>query len=244
MIGAREMATLPRSPRAFALGLSGQVPEFGAIDAFWRVNSWFAVRAFVMPPVTFKVRVELPADRLVAKSGIVIENPDVEVAFNAVYGPSYGTEVLVFPLLNGFYVGGGVSRRRLTLKGGGRTPLIVRPEAGGTSSITTRTEFGLDGDAATESWLARFNLGWFWQSSSGYFLNAGAGIAKPFAIRKRIDITGVVNSPGVANDDIQGALAIFKDSKADELEDKALAEMQPAIEKTLPILTLGIGYAF
>lgn len=237
------MAALPPKPRPFALGVSGQVPEFGAIDAYWRPIRFMMVRGFFMPPVRFNVRVELPEDQLGAKAGIVVENPAVDVNFKAVYGPSYGVELMFFPLPMGLYVGGGVSHRKLTLKGGGQTPLNIRSELGG-NAITTRTEFGLSADAETTSWLARGNLGWFWQTTSGVYVNLGAGIAKPFGSKKSIDVRGIVDSPSGSSADVQGALAIFKDSKADELESKALAEMQPAIEKTLPIATLGLGYFF
>ena len=237
-----------------ALGVGASIPDILPIDAQLVFSRWFRVRLFYGPEMPFKARVEMPSDVISTKNGVAVANPDFIIRMNASYGPSYGVEAMVFPLANSFFLAGGMSVRTFQLEGKAKSGVLVcsvieaakEPPCGDPNArLTTRTELEIRARAKTESNLMRMSAGFLWQiAESGYF-SIYAGMAKPYAIRRKVSITTGIDSHGGEGDGaISGALAQVKIDKEAELEKKALKEIAPYDNKTIPILGIGGGIQF
>jgi len=237
-----------------AFGVGVNIPEVLPLDAHLVFGRWFRLRFFYGPPMPFKARVEMPSDLISAKNGVAVANPDFVIRMNAVYGPSYGVEAMVFPFVNSFFIAGGISARSFQLSGTAKSGVLVcseieaakEPPCGDPSArLTTRTELVVTAKAKTSSNLLRLSTGWLWQIADSGFFSVYAGAARPVGIRRKVSVTtGIDSHGGEGNEAISGALAQLKVDKESELESKALKEMAPYDEKTVPILGIGGGIQF
>ena len=226
---------------AFGLGLG--VPELYPLEGIYVVNRWVAIRGFYVWPVPFNIRVEMPAD-VISKKGIIVEHPDLTVNFKAVYGPQYGFESLVFPFGGGFHLFAGASYRKLSLKGGVTSKLLLRAEGGG-DPLTTNSSVRLYADAATAQYVARGGLGYLFFSPMGIYINLFAGYSKPYKAHSNINVDAdILNEQATNPEDVRAALDELKQVKEREMEGKALKAMEPAETLSLPILGFTLGVYF
>ena len=79
----------------FGLGL----PEVVPVEFMMNYHNLVSVRAFYVPTVPFKIRIEYPRGVLASQDDLTIENPDLNITFDSLYGPQLGTEILIFPFL-------------------------------------------------------------------------------------------------------------------------------------------------
>ena len=226
-----------------ALGFGLDIPEFYPVEGFLLINRWVALRAFYVWPIPFNVRVEMPAD-VISKKGIIVEHPDLVVNFKALYGPQYGLEGLVFPWGGGFHVFAGASYRRLSLKGGVTSGLILRSEPNG-PPLETNSSVRLYADASTAQYVLRGGVGYLLLSPMGIYFNVFLGYSKPYKAFSHIDVQGdVLNQKATNQEDVRAALDELKAVKEAEMEDKALTAMRPAEKLSLPIVGFSFGVYF
>jgi hypothetical protein len=238
-------------PRA-ALGVGLNVPEVLPFEGFLFFGRYFGLRLFFTPQLPLNIRIEMPSDVISTKKGIGVANPDFTIRMKAYYGPNYGAEALVFPFGGSFFIGAGASYRKLRLVGSAKSPILIcslieaakEPPCGDAdAAIKTETQLELKADATTAAVLARGGLGWFWHVGRSAYLMFNAGLTKPTRISRSVSVEANVDSPG-DDDDVSGALSAVKAEREADLEDKALKEIRPVEEKTLPILGLSAGIRF
>ncbi len=225
----------------FGFGAGINLPDLFPFELWGRMNSWLGGRVFFAPAFAFDVRIELPRDQISSKNGILIENPAMNIHLDGVYGPHYGGEIWAYPWAGTFYVGAGLSYRKLTLEGVAKAPLLI---TFADLSFETNTKFGVDAFAETEGILARFDCGWMFEMRGWYVHLGPFGIAIPKRLERTVRATGIVDSPGAEDEELVGALAQFRNEKESELHDKALKEIRPAESMALPIASVSIGIVF
>lgn len=255
---ARVRANARRKPRPwykprFAVGMGFGFPDIIPLEAYAIFGKYFALRAFYTPPLPFNIRVEMPADIIQVKNDVAIANPDFTVRFDALYGPLYGWDAMVFPFGGSFFLSAGASFRRLELEGEAQSPVRAcslaeaakEPPCGRKdASIRTRTQLRIEADAVTTSLLGRARLGGLWHvGDSGYFAMA-AGLAVPTRTHRDVEVRTGLKLPGDESPEIRGALLKLKKDREKELEKKAKKEMRPADERSVPMLSVGAGIRF
>lgn len=224
-----------------SLGIGLSVPEIFPLEYDYRISKNLSWHSFLVFPIPFNIRVELPRDKISSKDKVVIDQPELKIKLKAVYGPQFGTGIRWYPFDSGFYSRFGIAFRRLRLAGQVQSPIIITIDS---VEITTQTELGIKVDAVTESLLSRFELGWRWNiGRSGYIDWIILGVALPTTTKNEVNVETYVDAPG-DNDSIDGALGILKDQKESELKDKALSEMEPSTSKILPIMGIVVGFRF
>ena len=224
-----------------SLGIGLSVPEIFPLEYDYRISKNLSWHSFLVFPIPFNIRVELPRDKISSKDKVVIDQPELNIKLKAVYGPQFGTGIRWYPFDYGFYSRIGIAFRRLRLAGQVQSPIIITIDS---VEITTQTELGIKVDAVTESLLSRFELGWRWSiGRNGYLDWIIIGIALPTTTKNDVKVKTFVDAPG-DNDSVDGALGILKDQKEKELKEKALSEMEPATSKILPIMGFVLGFKF
>jgi hypothetical protein len=231
------------SPLSLGIGSGLDLPDVVPVEVVgW--SRYFGFRLFASPSIPFNVRVEMPDDLISSSKGVEIEHPALNFTLKATYGPNYGADLLLFPFGGNFMLDLGLSQRQLRLKGGVTSPMIIRPK-GSTESITTKTQFGVNADAVTTATMLRGSMGWVWRIfHSGYMKLTLLGIATPIHARTDVEVEGVIDAPGVENDEIVGALAELKSQKEVELREKAQKESKPAEDLKMPVIGITVGYLF
>jgi hypothetical protein len=240
-------------PYHFAVGPFVNIPEITGLEGWGFLGRYLGVRAFVTPPIPFKVRVEMPSDVISTKQQIGIANPDFEVRFHGVYGPNYGLEGMVFPFGGSFFLDFGVSHRTMRLSGSTQSAILIcslleaakeppcpDPEA----RLKTGTELRLRADATVSALLLRTGAGWFWEVGRHAYFTFSGGLTRPTHVTKSVDIHADVEAPTVDQPEITGALADVRAEREKDLNDKALREMRPVAEKALPIVGVSAGWRF
>lgn len=252
-IEAQEPSSLPPKKRkkrrnkkakkesVHSIGLGLSIPDIFPLEYTYKISSKFDFQAFIVPPLPFNIRVELPRDQISSSKGFTIDQPELDIELKAVYGPQFGVGARWKPFASGFYTSLGLGYRKLRIKGSAQSPLIISYTGVETE---TRTEFGVNVDAVTESLLLRVAIGWRWEFHSRQFLDFKfLGIGIPNVTQNTANVGTFIDAPG-DNDDVDGALADLADEKEIELKDKALTEMDPATSQALPILSLSFGFLF
>lgn len=241
----------PWLPRA-ALGLGFNVPEIAPVEGWLFFGRYAALRLFYTPVLPFNIRVEMPSDVVSTKKGIGVANPDFVIRLKAYYGPHYGAELAVFPMGGSFYIFAGASHREMRLTGSAKSQILIcslievakDPPCGNpAAALRPETQLGVTADARAEALLARGGLGFFWHVGPWAYVNLSLGVSKPRVVRPYVKVVTSLDSPaeGEEDQDITGALAEVKKEREADLERKALKEMRPVTEKTLPILGLTAG---
>lgn len=237
------------SPWQYAFGGSVNLPELVAFEGFVFWKKFFAMRGFLTPPIPFKIRVEVPADAISAKNGIGVAHPAYTANFNATYGEHIGFDIVHFPYGKSFYFGAGVALRNMRIKGSANSALLLCSHAevaqeppcpNEDTRYLTDSKIDISADLKSHSYMARLSGGALWHiGNSGYF-HFQFGLAKPFMVKQSANVDANVEAPG-ASEQVKGALSDVKREKERELESKAVGEMSPVSNKTLPIIGLSIG---
>jgi hypothetical protein len=233
---------------AFGVGLG--IPEIIPLEGYAFFGRHLAIRAFFTPSLPFNIRVEVPSDVISAKQGLAVANPDFTAQFKGSYGATYGASLLYFPFGGSFFVGGGISQRRLKLAGDASAPVLVcsiieaakEPPCGDPSArIETKTRLALEADVSTTSLINTIETGWFARIGGSGYLTARFGFALPWGINRTSTINATLDGPSSTPDDISGALADIRTEKEAEMRKKVLQEIRPLDEKGLPIVAFGAG---
>lgn len=229
------------------------VPELVPFEGYLFFGRYVSLRAFCTPPLPFNIRIEMPADVISTSRGVGVANPDFTIRLKATYGAHYGLEMLTFPFGGSFFVAAGVAHRRMRLVGDAKSPILVcslieaakDPPCGDPGArIETQTEIELRADVETTALLSRFGIGGYWHVGSvGYFMT-NLGATRPISIKRRVNVEANLETPAGTDDEVSGALAQVKTEKEADLEDKAVGEMRPVDEKTLPIFGIAAGVRF
>jgi hypothetical protein len=246
-------ARAPSMPYHFAVGPFLNVPEIAGVEGWAFLGRYFGLRAFVTPPIPFKVRVEMPSDVLSTKQQIGIANPDFEVRFRGVYGPNYGLEGMVFPFGGSFYLNVGASHRVMRLSGSTQSAVLIcslleaakdPPCADPAARIKTGTELKLRADATVTALLLRAGAGWFWEVGRHAYFTFSGGVTRPTHVTRSLNVHADLEAPTVDQPEIVGALADVRAEREQDLHDKALREMRPVAEKALPVVGISAGWRF
>lgn len=237
------------NPR-IAIGAGLNVPELLPFEAYFLFGKYFAIRTFYTPVLPFNIRVEMPADVISTKKGIGVANPDFTIRMRAEYGAHYGAEALYFPFGKSLFLAAGASHRRMRLTGNARSPILVcsiieaakdPPCADPNARIETQSQLDISADATTTALLGRGAIGGFWHVGRfGYFM-MNIGYTKPMRIHRSVDVIANVDGPSSNDPEVSGAIAEVKAEREEELEKKALQEMQPVEERPLPIFGIAAG---
>lgn len=252
----------PRSkpdPKAFehrsmfrsAVGGGLGFPDLIPLEGYFFVGRYFGLRGFYSLPYPFKIRVELPADDISAKNGFKFANPDVNINFQATYGPHYGADALVLPFGGAFYVGLGISHRRIHVEGGAESPLIIckandpRPCSEQEAVIVTKTQLAVHANVTTQSWMLRTMVGWFWELGDDFYFNTQLGVARPYSVDRDVSVTSNAVTPDNASgEDLSPTLQQVKVEKEAELNGKLIEALEPYDSKTLPLVGFSFGLRF
>jgi hypothetical protein len=203
-----------------------------------------------MPSLPFGIRVEMPSDVISAKQGLAVANPPFNAAFKGTYGASYGADILVFPFAGSFFVGAGLSERRLKIEGDAESPILAcsvieaakEPPCGDPNArIETRTRLAIQADLATASMVNSLQAGWFARLGSSAYLTFQFGYAKPWNINRQVSVFASLEAPSSTPSEITGALADIRTEKEDEMRTKVLQEITTYDEKGQPILAVSAG---
>ncbi|MFW7379418.1 MAG: hypothetical protein ACOH5I_11460 [Oligoflexus sp.] len=227
----------------WAVGLGVNIPDVFPIEAYWLPSRWISMRAFFVVPLPFKVRVEYGRSVLANQGGLSIENPDLTVDFDGTYGPQYGLETLLRPLGGVFYLGMGMSYRKLSLQGDLLSDLILTSSAG---SIETNSLISLQARADTAQIVYRASLGWLWTfwDDQCYFNFTLFGLTLPqraFSdVYMRAKILNPIATVEVRNEIIEEAERRF----ADDLAGQARDSLRPVERLVVPIIGLSGGFSF
>lgn len=225
----------------YGLGIGLNVPDLVPLEGWVRFGNFAALRLFVVPEIPFNIRVEMPDDEVGGQDNITVAHPDLIIPFDAVYGPQYGVEAAFFPFGGTFYVGGGVSFRKLRLKGLVESSLILKTDSAA-GSTETNSIFSIGADGTTSQYVLRTSLGFFWELRGGSYFNLVLlGLTQPYKAGSTVTVTADMTNPKAVNPTADKALDAFKADKEIEMEDKALIAMRPAEELVLPMIGLSIG---
>lgn len=230
----------------YGLGLGMNMPEIFPIESYYILNEYVTFRGFFVLPIPFDLNVNLPEGQASSKkSGIAIRNPELDIQFDAVYGPQYGVEALFFPFGDELYLSMGLSYRTLNLDGGFTSNVIIMAQATG-QAIKTDTEVSLYADATTAQFVTRMNIGWIWKDRTlmgqGFYTNLTLlGLTKPYKAHSQIKINGDVRNPTLKNSAEDEELQAWIQQKEKELEQKALKSMRVVEELSLPIIGISFG---
>lgn len=237
----------------FSFGLGANLPEIFPFESHIFLGPYVALRLFYTPPLPKKIRVEMPSDVISAKNGLAVVNPDITIPLELTYGPHYGIEGYIFPFGGSFFVGGGVSFRKIRLKGDAKSPIklcsvieaLKEPPCGNDdTAITTKLQLELSADAVTSASLVRTAAGWYWLVGDSFYFTTSFGLARPTGIKRSMTVVASVDAPGAASEVLEDALVAYKKEKEAEMEQKALKEIQPVEERILPILGVSFGLRF
>ncbi len=238
-----------------ALGVGMALPELVPVEGYLMFGKYAALRLFYVPPLPFNIRIEMPSDVVASKTdqNIAVANPDVTIRLKATYGPSYGAEAMVFPFAGSFFLSTGVSHRRMRIVGDARSAILIcslteaakeppcpDPEA----RLKTGTEIVVKADVETEALLMRGAMGWFWHVGSFGYLSLTLGATRPTAIHSRATAQADLDGPSSNDPKYSESLQELKREREGDMQQKALKEMRPVEEKTLPILGLAAGVRF
>ena len=235
---------------SFAVGVGLGFPTIVPIEAYGFIGRYVALRGFFMPALPFGIRVEMPSDVISAKQGIAVANPPFNAEFKGTYGASFGADLLVFPFAGSFFLGAGLSERRLSLKGDAESPILAcslieaakEPPCGDPNArIETKTRLGIKADLTTASLVNSLQAGWFARLGSSAYVTFQFGYAKPWNINRRVSVTASLETPSSTPNEITGALAEIRTEKEAELRTKVLQEIQTYDEKGQPILAISAG---
>lgn len=245
----RKTSAVWYKPR-IAIGAGLNVPELLPFEAYFLFGKYFGIRTFYTPVLPFNIRVEMPADVISTKKGIGVANPDFTIRMRAEYGAHYGAEAMYFLFGKSFFLAAGASHRRMRLTGNASSPILVcsiieaakdPPCADPDARLQTQSQLEISADATTTALLGRGALGGFWHVGRfGYFM-MNVGYTKPLRIRRNVEVVTNVNGPSSTDEEISGAIAEVKAEREEELERKALQEMQPVEERPLPIFGIAAG---
>lgn len=216
------------------------IPDIVPFEGYAFINSFFAVRLFVVPTIPFNVIVQMPRDKISSAGGLLIEHPAMDIGFRAKYGPQYGGELMWFPFGDNFFLSAGSSFRKLAIKGGVESPLLLTAESTGTST-TTNTNFRVDADASTSQMVTRMGGGWLWQSGQGTYFSLSFGYTMPRKASSDVNVYVNVRNPNTADQVLSDALKELKAAKEKEATEKAKEAVRPAEELALPILGFTFG---
>lgn len=235
---------------SYALGIGLGIPEILPLDGYAFFGRYFALHVFYMPSLPFKARVEIPTDVISAKQGSAVANPDFTVFFKGSYGAAYGADLMAFPFAGSFFVGAGISQRRLGIRGNAESPILAcslleaakEPPCGDPNArLEFKTKLALTADVSTAAFVNRLHAGWFARIGNAGYLTFHFGYARPWSIHRNVSVKASLDSPSAADDEITGALAEIRAEKEDEMRRKVLQQVQPLDEKGLPILAIGTG---
>ena len=234
-----------------AIGGGLGFPDLFPLEGYVFAGRYLGLRGFYSIPYPFKVRVEMPADDIQAKQGLKFANPDLNINFDASYGPHYGFDFLAFPFGGSFYTGFGVAHRRIHISGGGESPVVIcsgnqaKPCSEQDSVVVTKTQLTLQGDVTTQSWMTRAMVGWYWELGEDFYFNTQLGFARPYRVDRDVSITASVTTPNnPSGQDLSPLLKELKAQKEAELEGKAVEAIEPYDSKTLPLIAASLGIRF
>lgn len=229
----------PSKPR-YGFGLGVNLPDLVPFSFRYRQSRFWSLKVFLVPTIPFNIKVEMPEDRISSKNGIVLSHPEYEVNFEANYGPQYGMELIINPFGGNFYLGAGLSFRKLAISGGISSPLSLSVQ-GSDSTISTNSIFSIDAAASTSQYVLRLSTGLHWNLFGGYFINIGIGITKPYKANSSFSSTSAIINPRSPTQRISDALLEFKNQEDLKMKEKALEAMIPVEKLVLPIIGLEIG---
>ncbi len=230
----------PFAAMKFGFGMGVNVPDVFPVEGYAFLNSFFALRVFVVPTIPFNVIVQMPRDKISSAGGLMIEHPALDIPFRAKYGPQYGAEAMWFPFGDDFFLSFGSSFRKLAIKGGVESPLLLTAESTGTST-TTNTNFRVDADAATSQIVTRFGGGWLWKSGQSTYFALNFGYTMPRKASSDVNVYVNVRNPNTNDQVLSSALKDLKAAKEKEATAKAKEAVRPAEELALPVLGLTFG---
>lgn len=223
----------------FGFGMGVNVPDIFPFEGYAFLNSYFALRVFVVPTLPFNVIVQMPRDKISSTGGLIIEHPALDINFRARYGPQYGGELMWFPFGDEFFLSAGSSFRKLSIRGGVESPLLLTAASTG-SSTETNTNFRVDADAATSQIVTRLGGGWLWKTGDSYFA-LNFGYTMPKRAHSDVDVMVNVRNPNTSDQVLTSALKELKAKKEEEATKKAKDAVRPAEELALPVLGLTFG---
>lgn len=231
-----------RSP-SFALGLGVNIPDILPFELIWLASPWMSLRTFIVPTLPFSIRVEYGRSVLATQNGLSIENPDLTVDFEGVYGPQLGSEVMVRPFRGNFYLAYGLSFRRLQLEGDLLSELILTSSAG---SVETNSLISLKAKADASQFVQRVSIGWLWTfyANRCYVNFTLLGLTVPHRAQSDVRVEGKILNPNatveVRNEIIEEAERRF----AEDLSRQARDTIRPVEKLSLPIIGLSGGITF
>lgn len=224
----------------FGFGMGVNVPDIFPFEGYAFLNSYLALRVFVVPTVPFNVIVQMPRDKISSTGGLLIEHPALDINFRARYGPQYGGELMWFPFGDEFFLSAGSSFRKLSIRGGVESPLLLTAASTG-SSTETNTNFRVDADAATSQIVTRVGGGWLWKSGQDSYFAFNFGYTMPKRAHSDVSVTVNVRNPNTSDQVLTSALKELKAKKEEEATKKAKEAVRPAEELALPVLGLTFG---
>ncbi|SMF54782.1 hypothetical protein [Pseudobacteriovorax antillogorgiicola] len=221
----------------WSLGLGLNVPDIIPLEGMVRYDGLFAFRGFFVPSLPFDVKVEYSRGVLANQDGLAIENPDLTIDFDGVYGPQWGLEFLIFPFQESLYIGFGWSRRALSLEGRIDSNLILSSSAG---SINTNSVISIEARARVVQTVNRISLGWKVPIGSIY-LSFNLGYTFPEGGQSQLEMKGNIANPSaiedISNQTIEEAERTFEA----DLEDQTRDDVDKVKDFEAPILGISIG---
>lgn len=224
----------------FGFGMGLNVPDIFPFEGYAFLNSHFAIRLFIVPTVPFNVIVQMPRDKISSTGGLAIEHPALDINFRARYGPQYGGELMWFPFADAFFLSAGSSFRKLSIRGGVESPLLLTASSTG-ESTETNTNFRVDAEAATSQIVTRFGGGWLWKTGLDSYFSLNFGYTMPKRAHSDVSVTVNVRNPNTSDQALSSALKELKAKKEEETTKKAKDAVRPAEELSLPVLGLTFG---
>lgn len=229
--------------KVWAIGLGVNLPDLFPIEAYWMPSRWIGLRAFFVIPLPFDVRVEYGRSVLANQGGLSIENPDLVVDFDGIYGPQYGLETLIRPLGGNLYLGLGMSFRKLSLEGDLISDLILTSSAG---SIETNSLISLQARADTAQIVYRASLGWLWTfwDDQCYLNFTLFGLTLPQRAYSNVSMRAKILNP-IATVDVRNEIIEEAERRfADDLARQARESLRPVERLVAPIIGLSGGFSF
>lgn len=239
----------------FGLGMGLNFPDIVPFDGMLFFGKYVALRFFWAPPVPVNVLVEMPTDKLTSfNKNVGFAYPATDIKFKASYGPQYGIETFVFPSGGAFFVAGGASIRRFSIKGHAQSPIYIcsmseyekDPPCGDEKlRIQTRTELSIQAQTDSFATFLRGSIGGLWNIGSHFYLIASLGVAKPLTTKRNMNVHAGLVLPGSdLGDEINQGLADMRAQQEAAMEKKALEVIKPYDAQTLPAIGVTGGYLF
>jgi hypothetical protein len=238
-----------------SLAIWGGLPDVARLDYRYSLNSKLVLNLASSGPIPVNVDVEMPSDVIKSDSqkSLAVAYPAFNARFDVTWGPHAYGGVIWHPFGGTWYTSVAAGFRYLKLSGQAATPLRIcsiieaakEPPCGNDqAALQTRNSIALEAEITVTSLFSRFATGWNIPISSSFQGLIEAGLLVPLQNTIKTSVSANIVSPDGTPEELSGALADLRSKSQKDLENKALKEITPVIEKPLPVLAIGAAYAF